>query len=206
MVKQIGVIGYECEDIIIYLAGIFYKLGKKTAIVDRSEQEMLCEILGMSSEEESIVREREYCGIRISNQGVQAEDFDVVFYLFGYRLNHPKLFDCEEILMITDGVPAHASLLKHSGLMGSQRYLLIRNLVELKHKAEYLAELADIKNEYCELQYDEKDIRQRCSLNEYGKFEVKRLSSGMRRALLEMIRHFSKEYSVRFIIATMKKM
>ena len=47
MVKQIGVIGYECEDIIIYLAGIFTALGKKAAIVDRSEQELLCEILGI---------------------------------------------------------------------------------------------------------------------------------------------------------------
>lgn len=206
MVKQIGVIGYECEDIIIYLAGIFTALGKKAAIVDRSEQELLCEILGIPAGEERTVREREYCGIWISNQGGCIKEYDVVFYLFGYRWNHPKVHECEMILMITDGVPAHASLLKSANLAECHCYLLIRNLVALKHTAEYLAELADSKNAYIELLYDEKDIRQRCSLNEYGGFEIKRLSAGMRRVLLEIMCYFTSEYQKHTISEAMKKM
>lgn len=206
MVKQIGVIGYECEDIIIYLAGIFNALGKRTVIVDRSEQELLCEMLGMPEGEERTVREREYCGIWVSNQGGCVNEYDVVFYLFGYRWNHPKVYECEKILMITDGVPAHASLLKKANLAECQCYLLIRNLMTLKHKAEYLAELADRKSTYIELLYDEKDIRQRCSLNEYGRFEIKRLSAGMKSVLLEIMSHFMSEYPKRIISEAMKKM
>ena len=206
VLKQIGVAGYQCEDIIIYLAGIVSKLGKKTAIVDRSEQEMLCEMLGIEALGEKTVREREYCGIWISNQTVCAEEFDVVFYLFGYRLNHPKIHACEEILMITDGVPAHSSLLRMLNPGEGQRYLVIRNLTALKHTSDYLAELADSKNAYCELPYDEKDIRQRCSLSSYGGFELKRLSTGMRRTLLGIACFFMREYPKSVICNVMKKM
>lgn len=204
--NQIGVVGYECEDIVIYLAGIISKLGKKTAIVDRSENEMLCKILGMEESAEKTIQEREYCGIRISNQGVFTEDFDVVIYLFGYRLNHPKIHDCEKILMITDGVPAHASMLRMLNHREGQCYLLLRNLVALKHTVGYLIELAGSKNDYSELWYDEKDIRQRCSLNAYGGFEIKMLSIGMRRTLLDIACWFFSEYPRRIICSAMKKM
>jgi len=206
VVKQIGVAGYECEDITIYLAGILNKLGKKTAIVDRSEQEILCEILGIQADEERAAREREYYGIRISNQSISTEEFDVVFHLFGYRLNHPKIYDCEDVLMVTDGVPAHASLLNRPNLKGFRRYLLIRNLVALRYTAEYLAELADNKNNYFELQYDEKDIRQRCGICAYGGFKIKRLSAGMKCALLEVLCYLTDEYPKRKIFDVMKKM
>jgi len=204
MAQLIGVVGYECEDIIIYLAGILHSFGKKTAIVDRTEQELLSEMLGIRKKEEQVVRE--YCGIGITNQGSIGDAYDVVFYLFGYRLGNPKMLECNNLLMITDGFPAHAALLEKVHKCECRKYLLIRNLVNLKHKVEYLAMLADIREDYSEIPYDERDIRQRCSLSSYSGFEIKRLSAGMKKALLEVILFLFDEYSEKKVWGAMKKM
>ena len=45
MVKKTGFVGYESEDIVLYLARILTALDRKVAIVDRTEQEMLLEPL-----------------------------------------------------------------------------------------------------------------------------------------------------------------
>lgn len=206
MERLIGVVGYECEDITIYLAGILCALGKKTAIIDRTEQEMLCEMLGMQTNENGAVKEREYCGIWITNKGICTDDFDIVFYVFGYRTEHPKIYECEALLLITDGVPAHASLLSRINNRECRRYLLIRNLVALKHTVDYLVDRADDKAEYVEIPYDEKDVRERCGLCGYGRIGIRQLSGGMKKALLELVKFLTDEYSQKEIRDVMKKM
>lgn len=93
----IGFVGYESEDIVLYIAKILYAFEKRVAIVDRTEQEMLLELLEVGAE-----REGEYEGIWITSQGVEKERYDIVFLLFGYRLMHPKLYECESLVMVTD--------------------------------------------------------------------------------------------------------
>lgn len=206
MERLIGVVGYECEDITIYLAGILCALRKKVAIIDRTEQEMLCEMLGMQTNENGEGKEREYCGIWITNKGICTDEFEVVFYVFGYRLEHPKMYECEALLLITDGVPAHASLLSRINNRECRRYLLIRNLVALKHTVDYLVDRADDKAEYVEIPYDEKDVRERCGLCGYGRIGIRQLSGGMKKALLELVKFLTDEYSQKEIRAVMKKM
>ncbi len=205
MEQRIGVVGYECEDITIYLAGISCALGKKAAIIDRTEQEMICEMLGLRSEDNNTVKERDYCGIWITNRGVCADEFDIVFYVFGYRLEHPKLYDCEILLMITDGVPAHAALLGRIHNTECRRLLLLRNVVAWRHTVSYLTELAG-KNVPCiELPYSERDIRERCSISGYGKIRIRNLSSGMKNALQELMDALSCGYSTKEIRNVLKK-
>lgn len=205
MEQQIGVVGYECEDVTIYLARIFTALGKRTAIIDRSEQEMLCEMLGADRKDEEGAKEREYGGIWITNRNVCAEQFDVVFCVFGYRLEHPKLHECEAVLKVTDGVPAHASLLRRSYGKECNSYLIIRNLVPMKHTAEYLAGLAGNKEQYGVVLYEEKDIRVRCGLNGYGVIGIRHLSAGMKKELRELMKFFACNYSQKEIREAMKK-
>ena len=50
MEKLVGFVGYECEDIVLYLAKILTVLGKKVAVVDRTEQEMLLEVLELKND------------------------------------------------------------------------------------------------------------------------------------------------------------
>ena len=205
MEQQIGVVGFECEDITIYLARILSLLGKRIAIVDRTEREMLCEILGLYFQNGEDVKERDYCGIWITNRNICTEEFDVVFNVFGYRLEHPKLQECETLLMITDGLPAHASLLSQTCCKECNRFLLIRDLVPMKHTAGYLAELAGSKTEYSVLVYDEKDIRVKCGLNGYGGISIRRLSAGMKKSLAELLDFLSNDYSSKEIREAIKK-
>lgn len=202
----VGFVGYECEDIVIYLARIINAFGKTVAIVDRTEQEMLVEVLGVQQQNEELSREGFVSGIWITSQGVNYEEYDVVFLLFGYRLLHPKLYECETLIMVTDGVPAHASLLRKIGQWERKQYLLIRNLVPMKHTEHYLAMLADHEEEYCEIPYDEQDIRMRCSLSSYTKCAIKHLSVGMKRALIILALVIMPEYQERQLRETMKKL
>ncbi len=205
MEKLVGFVGYECEDIVLYLAKILSSLGKKVAVIDRTEQEMLLEILELQRKNENTEKEGEFYGIWITNQGVQQEEYDLIFYLFGYRLIHPKLYECEALIMVTDGVPAHASLLRKIGNWNRKQYLLIRNIVPMKHTEQYLAVLADNEQNYCEIPYDEKDIRMRYSISSYAGCVMKHLSSGMRNALMILLHFLSAEYQEALIRETMRK-
>ncbi len=205
MEKVIGFIGYECEDIAIYLGRVLQTLGKKVVIVDRTEQELLCEMLNIRTERGKTWKEGEYCGCRITNKGVNQKEYDLIFYLFGYRLNHPKLYECGKLIMITDGVPAHAALLHNTGPWECKSFLVIRNLIAMKHSEEYLAALAGKDNEFKDLPYDERDIRSRCSLGAYTRCEIKRLSPGMKRILISLVEMAAPEYQEEFVRKQMKK-
>jgi len=206
MEKLIGFVGYECEDIVLYLAKLLCAFGHRVAVVDRTEQEMLLEVLEMNKKKEGEIREGEFYGVWITDQGVCYDDFDVIIYLFGYRLIHPKLYECNALVMVTDGVPAHASLLRKIGNWDRKQYLLIRNLVPMRHSEQYLAMLADNEANYCEIPYDEKDIRMRYSLNSYASGVMRHLSVGMKHALMILLQFISAEYSERYIKEVMKKM
>ena len=206
MEKVVGFVGYECEDIALYLAGIFIALGKRVAIIDRTEQEMLLEILGMQEGKERNIREGDFFGIWITDQGASYEEYDIVFLLFGYRLQHPKLYECEAVIMVTDGVPAHASLLRKIGHWDRKQYLLIRNLIPMKHTEKYLAMLADNEEDYSEIAYDEQDIRMRYSLGSFSSCKISRLSSGMKHCLVDLICFLTQEYQKKQLRELMKKL
>lgn len=205
MEKIIGVVGYESEDIIIYLAKLMTELGQKVAVVDRTEQEMLLEILDFCQENENAVREGEFSGIWITDQSVDYDRYDLVFYLFGYRLIHPKLYECESLIMVTDGAPAHASMLHKIGKWERKQYLLLRNLVPMKHSRQYLAMLAAAGENYCELPYDEQDIRQKYSLGFCTGCFVRGVSEGMKRVLEELALFLNPDIPRKRIREIMKK-
>ncbi len=194
MEKLVGFVGYECEDVVLYLAKILCCLGKRIAVVDRTEQEMLLEMLEVPKSKETDAREGDFSGVWVTDQGVQKETYDMVFFLFGYRLLHPKMYECEMLVMVTDGVPAHAALLGKLVNWSQKQYLLIRNLVLMKHTEQYLASLAGSEEHYCVIPYDEKDIRMRYSLNSYAECSIKSLSKGMKAALMELLQFLETEY------------
>ena len=57
MEKIIGFVGYECEDIAIYLARIMSEFGKRVAIIDRTEHGMLMEFFDMHQNQGQLVSE-----------------------------------------------------------------------------------------------------------------------------------------------------
>ncbi|MBO5354255.1 MAG: hypothetical protein J6A77_13260 [Lachnospiraceae bacterium] len=195
MVKKTGFVGYESEDIVLYLARILTALDRKVAIVDRTEQEMLLELLGICQGKKNGAGEREgeFAGIWITDQGSNLEEFDHIFFLFGYRLLHPKLYECECLVMVTDGVPAHASLLRRLGKWERKQFLILRNLIPMKHTEQYLTLLAEEENNYYRLSYNEKDIRRRCSLGSAAGCGIRLLSAEMKQLLLLLLEFLEEE-------------
>lgn len=202
MANIIGFVGYESEDIVLYLGKLFYAFEKRVAIVDRTEQEMLLELLEIGTE-----REGEYEGIWITSKGVEQERYDIVFLLFGYRLMHPKLYECEVLIMVTDGVPAHASLLRKIGQWERVTCLIMRNLVEMKYGEQYLKMLTGQTELPCFIiPYAEQDIRIRCCLGTDTEICMKRLSKEMKQTLMQLFLWLIPEYQEKEIRKKIKKL
>ena len=190
MANIIGFVGYESEDIVLYLAKILYAFEKRVAIVDRTEQEMLLELL-----EVGVEREGEYEGIWVTSQGVEKEKYDIVFLLFGYRFMHPKLYECEFLIMVTDGVPAHASLLRKIGQWERVTCLIIRNLVEMKYGEQYLKILTGQTELTCfMIPYEEQDIRIKYCIGSDTEICIKKLSKGMKQTLIQLVLWLFSDY------------
>jgi len=198
----IGFVGYECEDIVLYLAKLLTYLGKKAIIVDRTEQEMLLEVLEIPT---GTVREADISGVTVTTRGLGGESYDVIFYLFGYRLIHPKLYECSSLIMVTDGVPAHASLLRKIGHWDRKQHLIIRNLVPMKHTEQYLASLAEHGENYSELPFDEKDFRMKYSLGAYADCKIRQLSKGMKDTLVTLVEFISPDIPERLVREAIRK-
>lgn len=191
MANIIGFVGYESEDIVLYLAKVLYAFEKRVAIVDRTEQEMLLELL-----EVGVEREGEYEGIWVTSQGVEKEKYDIVFLLFGYRFMHPKLYECEFLIMVTDGVPAHASLLRKIGQWERVTCLIIRNLVEMKYGEQYLRILTGQTELTCfMIPYEEQDIRIKYCLGSDTEICIKKLSKEMKQTLIQLVLWLFSDYS-----------
>lgn len=202
MANIIGFVGYESEDIVLYLAKILYAFEKRVAIVDRTEQEMLLELL-----EVGVEREGEYEGIWVTSQGVEKERYDIVFLLFGYRLMHPKLYECEALIMVTDGVPAHASLLRKIGQWERVTCLIIRNLVEMKYGEQYLKILTGQTELTCfMIPYEEQDIRIRYCIGSDTEICIKKLSKEMKQTLIQLVLWLFSDYSEKGLKKKIRKL
>lgn len=198
----VGFVGYECEDIVLYLAECSYAYGKRVAIEDRTEHGMLLQMLeqeqriSATEQEESL----EYHGIFVSAAPVSKEKFDVIFLVFGYRLQHPKLYECETLIMITDDLPAHAALLRKVGMWERKQVLLLRNHIGTKYGIAYLEFLSKQKyeREYC-IPWEERDIRARNSIGMDTEPKLYLLSEGMKFVLRDLLRFVFPEIPEEFL-------
>ena len=185
MADKIGFAGYETEDMIFYLAYCISECGKKVAIEDRTEYAMLLRLLEI--EEERIEKgnaEVMWQGIYVTNGRVREDEYDVVCLAFGYRLQHPKLYECNRLVTVTDMLPAHAGLLRRIGQWERTQVLIIRNCVAVKHSISYIEKLTGIRTRnVIPLPWDAKDVRLRCSIGMGEYIRISGLSSGLQECL-----------------------
>lgn len=189
MVCIIGFAGYESEDLVLYLGKIMLALDKRVAIIDRTEQEMMLEIFRhrLIPKRENEVKEIEYEGLIITSSAICYEDFDVVFLLFGYRLMHPKLYECDNLVLVTDGMPSHASLLQKIGKWERKQCIVVRNMVPVKHGEVYLTMLAGARDWECfVVPLSEEDIRANYSIGVDSQMKLRYLSSELKQCLAQL--------------------
>lgn len=189
--RKIGFVGYESEDIILYLAACLQKAGKKVAIEDKTEAGLLLRMLDSGK----VPGETGwYCGIRVTGSLSGKEVYDYVFLLFGYRVQHPKLYECEYLIFVTDEMPAHARLLHEVGQWERKQAMLIRDYIEAKHGSKYLELLVGQKQEQVILlPWEARDMRKRYSLGQEENIDLTGLSAGMKHVIRELLLFLASE-------------
>ncbi|MBE5950017.1 MAG: hypothetical protein E7260_00335 [Lachnospiraceae bacterium] len=192
MADKIGFVGYEMEDMIFYLAYCIYECGKKVAIEDRTEHAMLLRFFDAEEEQIEKGAAEVICqGIYLTNARVSEDEFDVICLAFGYRLQHPKLYECNKLVAVTDLLPAHACLLKKIGQWERTQVLVIRNCVPVKHRVDYIEKLTGVRTKnVLQIPWEAKDVRIRCSLGVGAHIRIRGLSDGMLEALEKLFEIF----------------
>lgn len=156
LAKVIGFVGVDKHDVMLYLARLLSKSGRKVLLVDNSETQALhCSISyprGLDPHKEAV----EYGSFeflsRVSLGNFDySTDYDFVLVDFGFCTNHPDVVQCEVIELVTDLKkhnllrllsPSFTSLIVGSG-DGDRPviYLIFRDWVDCKLNKAYLGEL-----------------------------------------------------------------
>lgn len=156
LAKVIGFAGVDKHDIILFLARLLAKSGKKILLVDDSETQALhCSISypkGLNPHKEAV----EYgsfeflCRVSLGNLDYST-DYDFVLIDFGFCTNHPDVAQCDVIEFVTDMKrhnllrllsPNFTTLLARSRDGDSPAvYLIFRDWVDCKINKAYLAEV-----------------------------------------------------------------
>lgn len=168
---NIGFIGYDWEDLVIYTAKRLEQLGYRVELSDRTETGSLLRKWGQEQKKGSLLLGEETGrNIRILCLKPDAEV--------------KELAECRVLFLVSDEQLYRARLLRETKREGTKRWLLIRNAVGVKYAPAYLAELAGIPEEQVlVIPWAERDIRQGCYLETDSSIPWKRLSAGLRRTL-----------------------
>ncbi|MGN0506982.1 MAG: hypothetical protein ACI4FZ_10500 [Lachnospiraceae bacterium] len=194
-----GFVGYECEDMVIYLARMFSALGKRTMILDLTEQGSVIGICG---------EVQEYAGISFSScpaQGME-QDSDVILKVFGYQPRQEDLKECRKLFLVTDGSAFRARLLSKFTLWQGECCLIVRNMVSMRYGEAYLALLSEHQIERCFTVFaDERDVKERCCLGMEKRRPLHRLSESMRELLRELVQYLDASVEERQLRLAQKK-
>lgn len=170
---NIGFIGYDWEDLVIYTARRLERLGYRVELTDRTETGSLLRKWGQEQKKGLLLGEENGRDIRI--------------FCLKLGTGGEELADCRILFLVSDEQLYRARLLQGTKREGIKRWLLIRNAVGVKYTPAYLGELAGVLEEQVlVIPWAERDIRQGCYLETDSSIPWKRLSSGMRRALEQM--------------------
>lgn len=210
LLKSIGFIGYECEDIILHLAKLLSYQGKKVTIIDRSEQAAIFGIVGMLLEHKEMEEQipEYYLGeLKITSNQTEADlDSDVLLFYFGYQLDECRREQCDGVFLVTDEVLFHARLLNKAKDICEKRWLLVRNGIDLKYDISYLEQIVgDLSVTSLYVPFCEIDWKRRCYLSIDRSYHIEELSSGMKNALVEMLSLLQLQFTKAEIKRAIKK-
>lgn len=183
MKREVGFVGYECGDIAFYLAKMLSFLGKKTAILDRTEHRS---VLGICREA------GETAGILISESfdEILESECSIILKVFGYQPFWEEIQECRDVFLVTDGSIFWTKRLAEVQLDHKGCHMIVRDMVSMKYTEKYLMFLSEQKIEDCfALFLDERDIKSRYSLGAEKNIFLRHLSEGMKELLRELVLH-----------------
>lgn len=196
-VKQLGFVGVDSTDMVLYLARLLSCNEKKVAVIDYTKRHQLIQtanvpdvLFGTGSYYKEIL----IVAAEALTDEREVKSCEYIFHYFGAAVSHPQIANCTELFFVTDMIPTNASLLKEVKCSEvTKKYCIIRNMIDAKYRGKYLVSLMEqgfAPKDAIELPYAEQDYRCRCYLciDTKHKLKIKELSAGMQQVLLYLFK------------------
>lgn len=193
--KQVGFVGVDSTDIVLYLARLISYVGKKVAIVDYTKQHRM---ISAASVPDVLFGGSYYKEILVVSADTSIDEEEIssceyIFSYFGAAVSHPQIAKCMEVFFVTDMVKINSEMLKGVQCSdGTKKYCIVRNWIDLKYKPQWVVDMMEqgfTKNDISVIPYNESDYRAKCylSIDTKHKINLKELSSNMRDILIAFL-------------------
>ena len=187
--KRIGFVGFDSEDIALYLARLLQTDEDNVVVVDHTRKLSLMRNAGIPHQLTG--KSGMYRGnieIFASATACKFRKDAVIIDYFGCYTELPEIKDCDIVIFTTDMIVYNAQLLKDVHVKdGAAKFLILRNAIRLKYDESYL--IVETGQEFSRDQvfvipYDEVDYRSKCYLCIDKMHSLGGLSEPMRKTLL----------------------
>lgn len=186
--RQIGFVGIDSTDIVIYLARLLSCNEKKVAIVDYTKRHQLIQtanvpdvLFGSGSYFKDVL----VVAADAMTDDKEVRSCEYIFHYFGAVMSHPQIANCTELFFVTDMALSNATMFK--GVTCSEdtkKRCIVRNVIDVKYKIKFLIDAMEQDfnaKEVIQIPYNENDYRNRCYLciDTKHKLKLKEMSETM---------------------------
>ncbi|MBP3616468.1 MAG: hypothetical protein J6J38_00345 [Lachnospiraceae bacterium] len=193
MERRVGFVGCYSHDVILLLAKVLSCVGKKVLLVDKSKRHTLRASVpvpeGIDAEKVKV----EYDGIFYGETESTMEEralYDVEIIDFGMEFKKENAMGCTELIVVTDMLLHHIHTLIKTEIPGERvRACIIRDTMESPGKREkavgdFLKAFPNRKEFF--LPPDFKDMKNRYVCETMNEYSMKRASSELQEAILQV--------------------
>ena len=187
--RKIGFVGFDCVDILFYLADLLSVLGKQVSIIDCGNGSTVCGGVGLQ------VRNGTAEGYRNDVYICRGMDVSLeteyALYYFGSAVTHPKLLDCSDVVFVTDMVLTNAKKLSFAKISDTVSAIcILRNFIPVKYGISAVIQATEqniAEDVVFTLVYTEADYRAKCCIGTDLSVKYKYLSREMRELLKNIL-------------------
>ncbi len=199
MKQEVGFVGYECEDIVFYLARMLSFLGKTTAVLDRTEHRSVIGICGNAGKSANIL-------ISESLDEILESECSVILKVFGYQPLWEEIQECKDVFLVTDGSSFWTKLLAKVQIGYKSCHMIIRDMVSMNYSEKYLVFLSEQNIGDCFLLFlDKSDTKNRYSLGIEKNTPLRYLSEDMKELLQELVLRIDMSINQKQLYVAQKK-
>lgn len=179
--RKIGFVGFDCTDILLYLAELLSAYGKQVTIIDCGNGSTVCGSLGLQIGKGTAQGYRN--DVYICRGLEVPQETEYALYYFGSAVTHLKLRECSEVVFVTDMVLTNAKKMSFAKVSESVSALcILRNYLPLKYGVSAVVQATEqniAEDRVFVLAHTEMDYRAKCYIGTDLSVRFKRLSKEM---------------------------
>jgi hypothetical protein len=201
---NIGFIGIDKYDLVLYLSRILAKCNKKVLIIDNSESLALSYCISVPSSLNpkcNIISCKEMDYIQDGDLANYENDYDYILIDYGFRNNHRDIKYCQKLFLVTDTQQHNIDKLNYLKMCPEEIYIIVKNMMGRLKKENIIVSLGFSVKESFSLEFDEFDYRKMINMQYEGNVWLKKLSASYLFLLERIIVDILKEDSKLFVQA-----